>query len=103
MEKNQLDIYIKLAMKADLDGDYKSADKIDNLIKEAQNPFQTGWRRFVDRMRGMGDETGRARRKVRDLRRGPNTVDRIRSQPSYDEALGLLEDDKNISGHNTMV
>ena len=103
MEKNQLDIYLKLAMKADLDGDYKSADEIDNFIKQAQNPLQTGWRSFVNRMRGMGDETGRVRRQVRDLRRGPNTVDRLRTQPTYDEALELLEDGKNISGHNPMV
>jgi hypothetical protein len=103
MKETQLHKYIKLAMEADIDGDYKSADEIDNFIKQAQNPLQTGWRSFVNRMRGMGDETGRARRQVRDLRRGPNTVDRMRSQPSYDEALGLLEDGKNISGHNPMV
>jgi len=103
MKETQLNKYIKLAMEADIDGDYKSADEIDNFIKQAQNPLQTGWRSFVNRMRGMGDETGRAKRQIRDLNRGPNTVDRMRSQPSYDKALGLLEDDKNISGHNPMV
>ena len=102
MKENQLEKYIKLAMEADRDGDYKSADKIDNFIKEAQNPFQTGWRNLVNKLRGVGDESARARRQVRDLRRGPNTVDRMRSQPSYDEALELLEDGKNISGHNPM-
>jgi hypothetical protein len=103
MKETQLHQYIKLAKEADLDGDYKSADKIDDFIKEAQNPLQTGWRNLVNKLRGVGDESARARRQIRDLRKGPNTVDRMRSQPSYDEALELLEDGKNISGHNPMV
>lgn len=103
MKENQLHNYLKLAKEADLNGDYKSADKIDSFIKQAQNPVQTGWRAIVDRLRGVGDESARARRQIRDLRRGPSTVDRMRTQPSYDEALELLRNDKNISGHNPMV
>ena len=102
MKENQLEKYIKLAMEADRDGDYKSADKIDNLFKEASNPLQTNWRRFVNKLRGFGDETTRAKRQVQDLRRGPDTIDQMRKQPTYDEALELLKGDKNISGHNPM-
>ena len=102
MQENELNKILRLAMQADLNGNYKSADEIDNFIKEAQNP-QTWFRNQVKRLRGLGDEGARARRQVRDLQRGPNTVDKMRSQPNYDEALSQLDDGRNISGQNPMV
>ena len=102
MQENELNKILRLAMQADLNGNYKSADEIDNFIKEAQNP-QTWFRNQVKRLRGLGDEGARARRQVRDLQRGPNTVDKMRSQPTYDEALSQLDDGRNISGQNPMV
>lgn len=104
MQEDNFDKFVKLAFEADLCGNYKSADKIDSLIKRAQsNPIQNMTRNFINRIRGFGDEGARARRQIRDLGRGPNTIDRMRSQPSYDELLKQLEGDKNISGHNPAV
>lgn len=102
MQEKELETMLKLAMEADSKGNYKSADEIDNFIKEAQNPLQNWTRNQIRRLRGLGDESGRARRQIRNIERGPNTVDRMRSQPTFEEALGRLDDGRNISGHNPM-
>lgn len=102
MQEKELETMLKLAMEADSKGNYKSADEIDDFIKKAQNPLQNWTRNQVRRLRGLGDEGARARRQIRNIERGPNTIDRMRSQPTFEEALGQLDDGRNISGHNPM-
>jgi predicted small metal-binding protein len=104
MDRDELDIYLELAQEAELAGDYRTADKIDGMIKEAQNPAQTLWRRTQERIRGVGNEAARARRQTVDINRGPNFVDRARKAPyTYNDALDVLERDGKLPGQNANV
>lgn len=104
MDRDELDIYLELAKEAETSGDYRTADKIDGMIREAQNPLQTWYRKTQDRIRGLGNESIRARNQIRDIDRGPNSVDRARKSPyTYDEALKVLEKDKKLPGQNEHV
>ena len=49
MQEKELETMLKLAMEADSKGNYKSADEIDNFIKEAQNPLQNWTRNQIRR------------------------------------------------------
>ena len=104
MDRDELDIYLELAKEAETSGDYRTADKIDGMIKEAQNPIQTLFRRTQERLRGLGNEATRARNQTRDIDRGPNFVDRARKSPyTYSDALDVLEKDGKLPGQNANV
>lgn len=104
MDRDELDIYLELAQEAELAGDFRTADKIDSMIREAQNPIQTLFRRTQERLRNVGNEAARARRQTVDINRGPNFVDRARKAPyTYNDALDVLERDGKLPGQNANV
>lgn len=104
MDREEIEIYLELAKEAETSGDYRTADKIDSMIREAQNPFQTAYRATQERLRNFGNEAARARRQTVDIDRGPNLVDRSRRSPyTYNDALDVLEREGRLPGQNANV
>lgn len=98
MDRDELDIYLELAKEAETSGDYRTADKIDGMIREAQYGLTERLRRRL-RNTKLPNERRELERQIRQTTNGPSFVDRfMRRQPSFTDAQATIDAKQNISG-----
>ena len=98
MDRDELDIYLELANEAETAGDYRTADKIDGMIREAQFGIMERLRRRL-RNTKLPNERRELERQIRQTTNGPSFVDRfMRRQPSFTDAQATIDAKQNISG-----
>jgi hypothetical protein len=98
MDRDELDIYLELAKEAETSGDYRTADKIDGMIREAQFGLMERLRRRL-RNTKLPSERRELERQIRQTTNGPSFVDRfMRRQPSFTDAKTMADAGQNISG-----
>ena len=98
MDRDELDIYLELAKEAETSGDYRTADKIDGMIREAQFGVMERLRRRL-RNTKLPSERRELERQIRQTTNGPSFVDRfMRRQPSFTDAQAVFDARQNISG-----
>jgi tryptophan 2,3-dioxygenase len=97
MDRDELDIYLELAKEAETSGDYKTADKIDGMMREAESTSE--WFRRRLRNTKLPNERRELERQIRQTTNGPSFVDRfMRRQPSFTDAQATIDANQNISG-----